>query len=67
MTAEEKQLPMGSKNLLQNNSNVKPLIKYAKCSQKQQPRGKNQMLLLLQTSVNAENKDLHFPNQDLTF
>lgn len=41
MTAEEKRLIMGSKNLLGNNSNVKLLIKYAKYFQKQQRIDKN--------------------------
>lgn len=40
MTAEEKRLIMGSKNLVGSNSNVKLLIKYAKFLQKQQGIGK---------------------------
>lgn len=44
MTAEEKQMIMGSKNFLWDNSNVKPLIKYAKRLQKKQQTDKNQML-----------------------
>lgn len=44
MTAEEKQMIVGSKNFLWNNSNVEVLIKYAKCLQKKQQTDKNQML-----------------------